>query len=137
MELEKLEEIRATIEKETIKNVIKTISVEDSYLYAKMLITKCSMVADPFQNKIKAIIIINLFNSREFSNDRMSNSKRTLEPKTIRSEIALDDMSLIEQKEDVMLLIYEEVAKEIAADLFRENAENIIMQTKEYNRIFI
>ena len=130
--LEELRELESKIREETIESVLKTIEINDSYFYAKMVIMEAPLMDDPFQQKVKAIITINLCNSKEFQNENIVNDKRVIKPKVIKSTITFDK-NLVNQKEDLMMLIYEEVSKEIAKDLFQENARNIHMSFQDRN----
>jgi len=123
-----MDEFKSKIQKETIDNILKTLKVSDSYFYAEMVIMKASMIEDPFQNKIKVIIRMNLYNSQEFQQDNIINdNKKYLTGRDIHTEILMDSYDLIEKKEDAMLLIYKEVGAQIAADLFQKNGKEVNM----------
>lgn len=126
-EAKKLNEYKEKVQEETRQELLKTIKISDSYLYAKIAIFKSSQAIDPFVDKVEVRLSINLYNSSEFSKQYMENSPRRAIAKVINSVLILDSYKLISQKEDAMMLVYDEVAKEIAKDLFSANANNIDM----------
>ena len=130
-ELEKLNKIKNNSFIEGRDSVIKTIKISDSYLYAKMNISKASIMEDPFSKKVVVNLEINLVNSNEFSTSNMVNSHRMVQAKVIKSKLILDSYDLIKSDADAMMLVYDEVAKEIAKDLFQANAGNINMVIKD------
>jgi len=132
-ELDEVRELEKKIRAETIDSVLSTISINDSYFYAKMAIMKMSPAEDPFGSKVKAITEISLANSAEFQTEKMTNDRRVVQTKKIRTSIIMDaDVALNNQKEDLMMLVYEEVSKEIAKDLFQANAKNIMSSFKSF-----
>jgi hypothetical protein len=135
---QEIQDFKDKIEKETLENVIRKVTVTDSYFYAEMIIMKHRDVMNPFDgDKIKVIIRFNLFNSKDFVNTNMVNDRpKYLKAKEIRTEMIMESEDLIKSKEDAMMLIYEEVAKEIAKDLFQQNAREISMSIQE-NRKYI
>jgi hypothetical protein len=98
-----------------------------------MIIMKHRDVMNPFdRDKIKVVIKFNLFNSKDFVNTNIINDRpKYLKAKEIRTELILESEDLIKSKEDAMMLVYEEVAKEIAKDLFQQNAKEISMSIQD------
>lgn len=140
--LKELKEMEEQIKSETINDVIKRISISDSYFYAEMAIMKYFDTMDPFNGeKIKCIIKMNLFNSKNFINTNISNERPKVQTaKEIRVEVILESEDLIRNKEDIMMLIYEETGKQIAQDLFQANAREInttIINAQEPERRYI
>jgi len=127
--IDKMQDLKEVIEntrEETITSVLKTIKINDSYFYAKMVIMEMSLIEDPFGNNVKVIMEINLVKSEDFNNENIVISNKVAYPKKIRSELVLEK-ELVNQKEDLMMIVYDEVSKEIAKDLFQSNARDIKM----------
>jgi len=125
-----------------LDSVIKSVSVNDSYFYAEMIIVKHFDAMDPFGGeKIKCIIKMNLYNSTNFVKENITNARPTVQnARQVRSEVLLESEDLIKSHEDAMLLIYEEAGKQIAQDLFQANAREInmtIINAKEPERKYI
>jgi len=133
MSPQEIDEFKKDIEKETLSQVIKKMSVNDSFFYAEMVVVRYFDPMDPFTgDKIKVIIKINLFNSEDFVKPNIINDRpKCLKAREIRSEIILESEDLIKSKEDAIMLVYEEVGKEIAKDLFQKNALALHMSIKE------
>ena len=137
MNPQEVQDFKERIEKETIDNIIKSIEVNDSFFYAKMVVMRESMANDPFGHKIKAIIRINLYNSEEFERPNITNNNRKLlKGKEIRTEVTLD-VNELDSKAEAMRLIYKTVASEITENLFMRNAENIEMAVNNMQRKYI
>lgn len=139
-ELKELEELREKIEKETIQKIVKLIEINDSYLYAKMVIYEPLGETNIFRNKLSVKIEINLYNSQDFSQDFsqdciVNQNKEVKKAKIIKSTLEIDK-DLVNQKEDLMMLVYDEVSKEIAKDLFQSNTNNI-NQTIKINKKYL
>jgi len=136
---QEIQDFKDKIEKETLDTVIKKISVTDSYFYAEMVIMKHFDAMDPFGGeKIVCKIRINLYNSKDFVKTNIVNDRpRVLKAREITSEIILESMDLIGSQEDAMMLIYDEVGKEIAKDLFQQNAREINMTIQDTKREYI
>jgi hypothetical protein len=130
---QEIDKFKKDLEKETINKIIKKISVNDSYFYAEMIVMRDFDPMDLFiGDKIKIIIKMNLFNSKDFVMPNLINHRpKYLEAREIISEIIINSEDLIRCKEDAIMLIYEEVGKEIAKDLFQKNASEIQMSINE------
>jgi len=127
---EEVDNFRKKIERETINKFIEKITVQDSFFYAEMIIYENSDMMDPFNEKLNIIIKMNLHNSKEFQMPMMENSPRKiLQGRQITSEFQINKERL-SSKEDAMMVIYDEVGKEIAKDLFQANAANIYQTTQ-------
>jgi hypothetical protein len=136
---QEIQDFKDKIEKETLEKVIRKVTVTDSYFYAEMIITKHADPMDPFSgDKVNVSIKFNLFNSKDFINPNMVNDRpRHIKAKEIRTDFILESDDLIKSKEDAMMLVYEEIAKEIAKDLFQQNAKNIQMNITERKKKYI
>jgi len=122
---EEVDDFRKKVEKETMDKFIEKITVQDSYFYAEIVIYENIDAMDPFNEKLNIIIKMNLHNSKEFQMPMMENSPRKiLQGKQIVSKFQINKERL-SSKEDTMMVIYDEVGKEIAKDLFQANATNI------------
>ena len=122
---EEVDNFRKKVEKETMNKFIEKITVNDSYFYAEMMAYENTDVSDPFNQKLGIVIKMNLYNSKEFQMPMMENSPRKiLKGKEIISKFQIDKERL-SSKEDAMMIIYDEVGKQIAQALFQANAANI------------
>jgi len=137
--MKEIKEFEENIRKETINNIIKSIKINDSYFYAEMVIMRHFDAMDPFGGeKIVCNIRINLYNSKEFVKTNIINDRpKALRAREIKSKLILDSIDLIKNKEDAMMLIYEEVGKEIAKDLFQQNAREINMTIQNTSKRYI
>ena len=116
---EEVDNFRKKVEKETMDKFIEKITVNDSFFYAEMLIYDNVDISDPFNRKLGIVIKMNLHNSKEFQMPMMENTPRkTLKGKEIISKFQIDKERL-SSKEDAMMVIYDEVGKQIAQDLFQ------------------
>mgnify|MGYP007066212972 CR=1 FL=1 len=134
---EEVDNFRKKVEKETMDKFIEKITVNDSFFYAEMLIYVNADVSDPFNQKLGIVIKMNLHNSKEFQMPMMENTPRKmLKGKEIISKFQIDKERL-SSKEDAMMVIYDEVAKQIAQDLFQMNAANIYHTIQGTRRNYI
>jgi len=140
MNPEEVDNFRKKVEKETMDGFIDKISVNDSFFYAEMIIYEGTEIDDIFNQKVNIIIKMNLFNSDEFEiPNKINKLQKILHGKKIESKLKIDKEKL-QSSEDVMMIIYDEVGKEIAKDLFQSNAKNINKTNyniKENNRRYI
>jgi hypothetical protein len=133
-----IDEFKTKIQKETIDTIVKKIEVQDSYFYAQMIVSKNVDAMDPFGSKLNVIIKMNLFNSKSFELPNLINTRpKVLKAKEIVSRFQIDSEKLIQNKEDAIILVYEEVGKQIAMQLFQENARNIHMTVHDTQRTYI
>jgi hypothetical protein len=127
-----IDEFRKKVEKETFEKIVDKIEVNDSYFYASMMIYELPLsMENPFsQNKFGVVIRLNLFNSKDFEHPNQISDKpiKHLKGKEIKVKLEIDKEKLA-SKEDAMMIIYDEVGKEIAKDLFQANAANIYQMT--------
>lgn len=132
---QEIDNFRKKVEKETMDKFIEKITVNDSYFYAEMMIYDNADISDPFNQKLGIVIKLNLHNSKEFQTPMMENSPRKiLKGKQITSKFQIEKERL-SSKEDAMMIIYDEVGKQITMDLFQANAANIhqtITGTRKY-----
>ena len=132
-------QFKEKIEKETLDKITEKITITDSYFYAELfVINEKPSVENPFNESIKVIVMINLFNSKDFNNEHMTTDKeiKYVKAKQIKSELVLNK-SKLSSNEDIMIIVYEEIAKQIAADLFQSNAENIRRFSKSRTKTYI
>jgi len=123
MNPEEVDNFRKKVEKETMDGFIDKISVNDSFFYAEMIIYEGTEIDDIFNQKVNIIIKMNLFNSDEFEiPNKINKLQKILHGKKIESKLKIDKEKL-QSSEDVMMIIYDEVGKEIAKDLFQSNAK--------------
>jgi len=135
-EIEKYEKIKEDISKQIKDSIIEEIEVNDSFFYAKMSIAK-GMDVSSFSEKLRATIKIKLFNSKEFEYpNRINERPKMLEAKEIVTTVEVDEFQ-IRNKEDMMMIVYEEIGKQLAADLFQANASNVHMVANSLGRTYI
>ena len=128
---EEANDYRKKIEKETMDKFIEKITVQDSYFYAEMVIYENTDMMDPFNEKLNIIIKMNLYNSKEFQMPMVENiPRKILKGKQIVSEFQINKERL-SSKEDAMMIVYDEIGKQIAQDLFQANAANIFQVIKK------
>ena len=92
---QEIDEFKTKVQKETIDNIINRIEINDSYFYTKILVENAPIMDNPFGDKVKVYIKINLFDSKEFENENVINSNRKhLKANGIVSEIIIDKVFL-------------------------------------------
>ena len=132
-----VDEFKEKIIKETIDNVLKTIEINDSFFYAKMVVYKNALFDDPYGDKVTAKVELRLFNSTEFDGDyRVSDARTLCQPKIIKTEVTLDK-SRLDNKVDATKVLYNLVADAIAQELFFRNIEDIDMIVTDRQKSYI
>ncbi len=124
---QEIDDFKNKIQEETIGSIIKTININDSYFYASLTIFKTSRLEDPFEDKFRVIVKLNLFNSEEFEMPNITNSNRSfLKAKEIKIDTLIDRNEL-DNKADDMMLVYRIIAEDIAQNLFMQNMDKVEM----------
>lgn len=124
------------VKKEVFEDIVAKISIDDSYFYAELLIQK--QHDDPYTEYFKITILINLFNSKDFKDVNQISRKMICKAKKIRTEVKIPSLDVIKSKEDIMMLVYEQISKQIVMDLFQSNgsAINVISKTHHQEKIY-
>jgi len=126
MNPQEIEDFKNKIEKDTIDNIVSKIEVNDSYFYATLVVTKSQDMVNIFEGpKVHVIIKMILHRSEHFSKPNVSNGIKILSKgKEIVSRFEIEE-SRLKDDTDAILFVYEEVGKQIAADLFQANAHEL------------
>jgi len=135
----KLKEFEEKIRKETIQSIKKTIKIDDGYFSGKLVIQEAPISEDPFGENYIAYYELRLV-PIDFVHKTMVS--RGMEGQFARDAKIIEgsfkakrDYFDKEQKEDLMIKLYDILSKEIAKDLFINLGNNInilINNKKDY-----
>jgi len=126
-----IDEFKQKIQKETIDSIVKTIKIDDGYFSGKLIVQKTSLAEDPFKDSYSALYELRLVPLKFIEDTMVSKGMEkmfTQEPRIIKGSFTLGRKFFEkEQKEDLMMRLYDILGKEIAKDLFMRNANDINM----------
>lgn len=122
-----VDDYKETVVQDTINSVLKTIEINDSFFYAKMVVYKSNPMEDPFSDKVNVVIEMNLFNSKDFEHENLMSDKQFVnKARKIKTTMTIDKDRL-QDKADAMGVVYKIVADKIAQELFFRNIDKVDM----------